>query len=79
VSHYYITTKNSAGEWTSSQVPREVYIYVKQLEYYIRYPEESGLLKLYKDRFAGTRHQSKEIKQEYRFYSSDGQEFKGRD
>ena len=86
VSHYYITTKDSAGEWTSSQVPREVYIYVKQLEHFIMYPEDSGLLKLYESRFAGSRKKSKELKKKIKFFQqhyennfSDGTEFKGRD
>jgi hypothetical protein len=32
-------------------VPEEVYTYIRQLENYIRRPQDSGLMKLYPDRF----------------------------
>ena len=39
------------GEYQHFEVPEEVYMYIKQLEAYINFPEVSKLKEVYKDRF----------------------------
>lgn len=51
MSHYYISTKNLDGSYSSHEVPREVYTYIRQLETFIKNPVDSGLLDLYSERF----------------------------
>lgn len=49
---YYLSVKNKKNNFTGYEVPEEIYIYVKQLEAYINFPNESKLLEAYPDRFA---------------------------
>ncbi len=51
MSYYYISAKNKNGEYEWFEVQPEVYIYIRQLECYVRYPEESKLKKAYPERF----------------------------
>tara|TARA_R110000851_G_scaffold290051_1_gene444207 strand:- start:1973 stop:2155 length:183 start_codon:yes stop_codon:yes gene_type:complete len=46
-----ISVKDRQGGYKHHKVPSEVYIYIKQLEAYINYPEESKLKELYVERF----------------------------
>lgn len=50
-SKYFISIKTSSDEYNYFEVSREVYMYVKQLESHINYPEHSKLLELYPNRF----------------------------
>jgi hypothetical protein len=47
----YISVKNKTAEYEHFEVPKEVYIYIRQLESYIKYPELSDLKRLYPERF----------------------------
>ncbi len=38
-------------DWTAYQVPRDVYVYIRQLECYIKNPKESKLKQVYDRRF----------------------------
>ncbi len=40
-----------SDEYNFFEVSEEVYIYIRQLEHYIRYPDKSDLLELYPLRF----------------------------
>ena len=48
----FISVKNKSGEYEHYEVPQEVYVYILQLEAYIRDPERSKLLEAYPDRFS---------------------------
>lgn len=51
MSKFYVSTKTKDGRYVADSVPERVYVYVKQLEAYIRYPNESRLKELYWERF----------------------------
>lgn len=51
---YYVSCFSNFDEYPRLEhyeVPKEVYVYIKQLETYIKNPEESQLKKIYKTRF----------------------------
>ena len=48
---HFLSVKNENGEYKHHKVPKDVYLYVRQLEMYFKYPEKSKFLKVYKDRF----------------------------
>jgi hypothetical protein len=48
---HHISCLNKEGEYQHFEVPEEVFVYVRQLECYIKYPEQSKLKKTYSDRF----------------------------
>lgn len=48
---YYISCLNRDGLYKEYEVPEEVYLYVRQLECYVKYPEESKLKTVYCERF----------------------------
>lgn len=50
---YFLSVKDKNGKDIKIEVKKEVYIYVKQLENYIKNPESSGLMNLYPKRFSG--------------------------
>jgi len=56
---YYISVKVSDNEYKHISVPKEAYIYIKQLEGYIKYPELSKLKEVYRDRFDESRRNTK--------------------
>jgi hypothetical protein len=49
--NYYVSVKDENGEYKHIPVPEEVYVYVRQLEICIKYPNKSHLLELYPERF----------------------------
>jgi len=51
MSKYYVSVLTPSGIYKQYEVDQAVYIYVKQLETYIRNPEESNLREIYKERF----------------------------
>jgi hypothetical protein len=46
-----ISCYNQLGELEHFKVPEAVYLYIQQLEHYIKYPDYSNLKEMYKDRF----------------------------
>jgi hypothetical protein len=48
---HYISCLNRNGVYKDFEVPEEVYLYVRQLECYVKYPEESKLKSVYHERF----------------------------
>ena len=50
-THYTLAIKTSPTEWGRFDVPKEVYVYVKQLEACINSPQHSNLKELYPKRF----------------------------
>jgi len=46
---YYVSVKNKEGGYKTYSVPQEVYIYILQLEAYIRNPTKSKLKEVYND------------------------------
>lgn len=48
---YYLSIKDKDGNYVYFKVEYEVYTYVKQLEACINNPKESGLTRLYPERF----------------------------
>lgn len=60
-----VAVKGKEGEYKHYMVPRDVYVYIRQLESYISYPEyrkTNKLFELYPGRFWG-KHQSFHVKQ----------------
>ena len=51
MSTYNLAVKDKNGKYKHHKVPYDVYIYVRQLEAYIKHPEESKLKEFYSDRF----------------------------
>lgn len=47
----FISVRINDEEYKHIEVAREVYIYIKQLESYIKYPDSSKLKEIYNDRF----------------------------
>ena len=47
-----VSVKVEDGSYKHFIVPKEVSVYIKQLEAYIRNPEKSKLLTVYKNRFS---------------------------
>ncbi len=50
-SHHMVCVKDKNGTYQHFDIPWEVYLYIKQLEACIRFPEESKLPEFYSDRF----------------------------
>ena len=50
----YVSLKDVNGKYYHVKVPSDVYTYIRQLEIFIKYPEESGLKEAYKGRFLET-------------------------
>lgn len=50
-SSFFVSIKNLKGQWEAFEVDEAVYVYIKQLENYIKDPKHSKLKKLYSDRF----------------------------
>ncbi len=48
---YFISVKVKDDQYKSIKVPKEIYIYVRQLEFCIRHPDRSKLLRYYPGRF----------------------------
>lgn len=46
MNKYFLSIKDRKGEFKKYEVQEEVYIYVGQLEAYIKYPKESKMLEL---------------------------------
>lgn len=53
-SQYNIVCLNRDKGYVCFEVPKEVYVYVKQLEMYIKYPTRSKLKDVYHERFKET-------------------------
>lgn len=53
------------GKYEAYTVPDRVYIYIGQLEAYIRNPEQSKLKEVYKDRFDKTYNKEPETERHY--------------
>lgn len=57
MSKYYISaygtyaSRDNDYRLTHFEVPEEIYIYIKQLEGYIKHPETSNLKQIYWERF----------------------------
>ena len=49
--YYMVSVKGLYGEFEHHDVPHEVFLYIRQLESYIRHPELSKLKEVYKERF----------------------------
>ena len=47
----YVSIKNQSGKYKQYKVKYEVYIYIKQLENYIKHQEMSKLKGVYSERF----------------------------
>ena len=56
---YLVSVKERFGTFRHFEVPKEVYVYVKQLEAYINYPDESKLLEAYPERFKNNKKKDK--------------------
>ena len=50
-SSHFVSILNLEGKWEAFKVPKAVYVYIKQLENYIKNPRKSNLKKVYSDRF----------------------------
>jgi hypothetical protein len=50
-SKYYISCKNKNLEYERFEVPKEIYIYIRQLENYILNPELSKLKETYREKY----------------------------
>lgn len=50
MTYHTVSIKNRQGKYDRFEVPKEVYIYIGQLETCIRYPEKSKLKELYPER-----------------------------
>jgi hypothetical protein len=50
-TQHYLSIKNKDGNFEHFLVPKEVYMYVHQLENAIKYPDRSGIKQLYPERF----------------------------
>lgn len=48
---FYLSIKDKTGEYKIYPVIKEVYTYVRQLEYAIKHPKKSKIKKTYKERF----------------------------
>jgi len=50
---YFVSVKTMLKpyEYRHYEVPEDVYVYIKQLEAYIKHPKQSKLKQFYKDRF----------------------------
>lgn len=53
MNNYIVSVKNKNGIYQQFKVPEEVYVYVKQLEAYIKSPNKSKLKEVYHERFCG--------------------------
>lgn len=53
-----VTVLKRDGKYYPFQVPEEVYIYIRQLEAYIKHPDLSKLKELYSDRFKECKNDS---------------------
>lgn len=51
MSKCFVSVKVTPDKYESFEVPEPVYTYIMQLEAYVHFPEESGLKRLYKERF----------------------------
>lgn len=51
---YFVSVKTAPETWNQFEVPAEVYVYIRQLEEFVKSPETSKLKELYKERFGGT-------------------------
>ncbi len=51
MSKYLISVKDREGKFKHFSVPEEIAIYIKQLEMCIKYPNQSKLKEIYKERF----------------------------
>lgn len=49
---YFVSVKTRNGSYKAFKVKEEVYIYVKQLEIAVKYPEDSKLTEAYPERFS---------------------------
>ena len=75
MNNYYISTKTKDGRYVTDQVPERVYRYVRQLETYIKHPEESKIKEVYWERFGVETKPdpiSEDFSQGYRINYSDG-------
>ena len=52
---YRVAVKVNKIDYKHFAVPEEIYIYIKQLEMYIKYPKDSQLERLYPKLFIGHR------------------------
>lgn len=50
-SSHFVSILNLKGKWEAFKVPEAVYVYIKQLENYVKNPRKSDLKKVYSDRF----------------------------
>jgi hypothetical protein len=50
---HFIAVKSATGEhdYVHYEVPEDVYIYIRQLEMFVKYPNISQIKKLYPERF----------------------------
>jgi len=51
---FFVSVLTKDGSYKHLPVPKEVYEYIIQLELCIKYPEESNLKEVYKERFRDT-------------------------
>lgn len=47
----FIAVKNSEGEWQHHAITPEVALYIRQLETYVKHPNQSNLKEFYPRRF----------------------------
>ena len=50
----FVAVLNKDNKFEHFEVPEEVSMYIKQLEFCVKYPNESKLKEVYKSRFANT-------------------------
>lgn len=48
---YFVSVKVKKDEYKTFEVPREVYLYIKQLETAVKHPRKSKIKDLYPERF----------------------------
>lgn len=51
MAKYYVSIKDKGGKFNHFDVPKEVYVYIKQLESFIKDSKNSKLKDLYAERF----------------------------
>jgi hypothetical protein len=51
MSTYLLSVKDRNGGYIHHTVHEDIYVYVKQLENYIKHPGKSGIKNLYPERF----------------------------
>lgn len=53
----FVSVRDKDEKYQFYKIPEEVSLYIKQLEAFIKYPNDSKLLSVYPDRFLGVKNQ----------------------